>query len=672
MLCTCFFLVGASTLAQLLLNDNMIRGSVPTDLARVMSFNARGNALTGSIPAAVGRLSSLICVFLFANRLSGSIPAILGQLRSLRVVGLGENSLTGAVPDCFCSCKDLQGLLLDNSMLEGTLPSSLTQLRRLSHLDLSAGRAQRAARRVHFQGSIPDLSCPLEESDLYRNGPLLLLHGQKFEGRLGHMSSSFLVLTIHENRFEGMPTIVNCRNGGRVTVHRNWLSCGIPTLKCSSGERLDLSLVGIGNFFFNPKGSFPSWIMPFERSSLLWASRTEGLVFLVQTCMGGLSVLLSFRFRVAKRGAVDAIARIAAYRNGAAFLKICCDTCLHAGCQCILAGAVILVTLSSDFPSCPASLRRLSTLLMWDRWVLVTISISWWCWCRHMFLPWLTAPRIGPHDCSESGLDTPLWRFLVRAFAWLASLCWSLLVLPLSLPALLQLVATCVPDFLGHIGPWSRILRTAAGTLQGLINSIAVPWLAKLIGGQELPLSRHAWESGVCLFLSCVMPCCIVFIMDGACLAHWTRWWTPCQKHANIFRVSTPEAGFTVEVWPRIAKIHVPEKGVMNEDDICLPASDMLLSMCARSMLGKVQLLIIGKLSSQAVSDLNCSDFEAGMANDCIRNSISLRLRRRPRKTILWTLDPPVWCGWQSASELLHEAGNPRQCILTTRFGSDF
>ena len=392
-LCTCFFPAGVSTLTELTLNENMIRGSVPTGLSPVMTFNARGNALTGSIPAAVGCLASLICVFLSANRLTGCIPATLGQLRSLRVVGLGENSLTGAVPDCFRSCRDLQGLLLDNSMLEGTLPSSLTQLGRLSHLDLSAGQAQRAARRVHLQGGIPDISCPLWENQLYRGGPLLLLHGQKFEGRLRNMSSSLLVLTIHENRFEGMPAIVNCRNGARVTVHRNWLSCGIPTLKCGRGGRLDLSLVGIGNSFFNPKGSFPSWIMPFERSSLLWASRTEGFVFLVQTCMGGLAVLLSFRLRVTKRQVVDAIARFAADGKGAVFLKICCDTCLHAGCQCILGCAVILVMLSSDFPFCPASLRRLSTLLMWDRWVLVAIIISWRCWCHHMSLPWWIAAR---------------------------------------------------------------------------------------------------------------------------------------------------------------------------------------------------------------------------------------------------------------------------------------
>ena len=218
-------------------------------------------------------------------------------------------------------------------MLEGALPSSLTQLRRLSHLDLSAGHAQRGARRAHLQGCIPDLSPSLWENQLYKHGALLLLHCQMLEGRLGHMSSSFHIMAIHENRFEGMPAIVNCRNGTRVTVHRNWLSCGIPVLKCGSGDRLDFSLMGIGNSFFHPKGSFPTWIMPFERSSLLWASRTEGLVCLVQTCIGGFTLLLSFRLRVVKRRIVDAIASVAAAGNGAVFLKVCCRTCLHAGCQ---------------------------------------------------------------------------------------------------------------------------------------------------------------------------------------------------------------------------------------------------------------------------------------------------------------------------------------------------
>ena len=432
------------------------------------------------------------------------------------------------------------------------------------------------------------------------------------EGRLGHMSSSFHIMAIHENRFEGMPAIVNCRNGARVTVHRNWLSCGIPVLKCGSGDRLDFSLMGIGNSFFHPKGSFPTWIMPFERSSLLWASRTEGLVCLVQTCMGGFTLLLSFRLRVVKRHIVDAIASVAAAGNGAVFLKVCCRTCLHAGCQCILACVVILVTLSSNFPSCPASLRRLSTLFMKERWALVAISISWWCWCRHMSLPWWIETKIGPQDCPESRLKKPFQHLLVRTFAWLSSLCWSLLVLPLSLPALLQLVAMCVPDFFGCVGLWSRILQLSAGTAQGLINTVAASWLAKLLGRQKLPLSRWAWESSVRLFLACAMPCCIVFIMDGACLAHWPQWWTPCQNHPNIFRVSTfnIHTALVVSANNRFAEVYVPETGVMNEDDICRPAKDIVFSMCARSMLGKVQPFVIGKLSSQALIDLNRCDLE--------------------------------------------------------------
>ena len=48
-------------------------------------------------------------------------------------------------------------------------------------------------------------------------------------------------------------SIVSLMYRSRVTVHRNWLSCGIPALKCGNNDRLDFSLVGIGNSFFNPK-----------------------------------------------------------------------------------------------------------------------------------------------------------------------------------------------------------------------------------------------------------------------------------------------------------------------------------------------------------------------------------------------------------------------------------
>ena len=48
-------------------------------------------------------------------------------------------------------------------------------------------------------------------------------------------------------------------------------------------------------------------------------------------------------------------------------------------------------------------------------------------------------------------------------------------------------------------------------------------------------------------------------------------------------------------------------------------------------------------------------------ASGCNRNSRkSLRLLRHPQKPTTWTLDPPVKCRFESASDTLHIAGNPQ------------
>ena len=57
-----------------------------------------GKGLTGTIPAALGDLSSLDTLYLYDNQLSGSIPAELGHLRNLRSIFFHNNQLSGSIP----------------------------------------------------------------------------------------------------------------------------------------------------------------------------------------------------------------------------------------------------------------------------------------------------------------------------------------------------------------------------------------------------------------------------------------------------------------------------------------------------------------------------------------------------------------------------------------------
>lgn len=126
-----------------------------------------GNELNGSIPAALGNLSSLVSLDLQGNLLTGAIPDSLGAistLRNLYVVYVqmfpdtgfskdyGEicllfgfenfvfcrrlygNNLTGTIPQSLGSLTSLVKLELQKNSLSGTIPASLGNIKTLELL----------------------------------------------------------------------------------------------------------------------------------------------------------------------------------------------------------------------------------------------------------------------------------------------------------------------------------------------------------------------------------------------------------------------------------------------------------------------------------------------------------------------------------------------------------
>ena len=70
-------------------------GGTPT---RVTGLSLASTSLTGSIPAAIGRLFALTTLNLSSNSLTGDVPAELGWLEQLTELRLSGNSLTGCIP----------------------------------------------------------------------------------------------------------------------------------------------------------------------------------------------------------------------------------------------------------------------------------------------------------------------------------------------------------------------------------------------------------------------------------------------------------------------------------------------------------------------------------------------------------------------------------------------
>lgn len=95
------------------------------------------NDLTGTIPAALGRLANLTHLNLVDNQLSGQIPAELGNLTKLEQLYLGNKGLTGDIPTWLGNLTQLDSLLLSRTQLTGDIPVELGTLTKLKQLYLS-------------------------------------------------------------------------------------------------------------------------------------------------------------------------------------------------------------------------------------------------------------------------------------------------------------------------------------------------------------------------------------------------------------------------------------------------------------------------------------------------------------------------------------------------------
>ena len=124
---------------ELLLPNNQLRGSIPSELGRLASLtelNLFGNQLSWFIPPELGNLSNLTVLFLGRNQLIGAIPPELGSLANLTGLYLGGNVLSGAIPPELGSLSNLTGLGLGGNQLSGAIPSELGNLSNLRDLYL--------------------------------------------------------------------------------------------------------------------------------------------------------------------------------------------------------------------------------------------------------------------------------------------------------------------------------------------------------------------------------------------------------------------------------------------------------------------------------------------------------------------------------------------------------
>ena len=119
--------------------ENSLTGPIPSTLGNLVhlkELKLAQNALTGPIPEALGNLENLEHLSLWGNELTGSDPAWLGNLTRLRWLALGGNVLTGPIPETLGNLENLEYLSLNRTKLTGPIPASLGNLSRLWWLNL--------------------------------------------------------------------------------------------------------------------------------------------------------------------------------------------------------------------------------------------------------------------------------------------------------------------------------------------------------------------------------------------------------------------------------------------------------------------------------------------------------------------------------------------------------
>ncbi|XP_068656007.1 probable LRR receptor-like serine/threonine-protein kinase At1g56140 [Aristolochia californica] len=129
------FIRNMKSLSNLILRNNRISGSIPTDIGEYLSLqhlDLSFNNLTGQIPNVLINGTTLAYLFLGNNSLSGSLPAV--KSRELRAIDLAYNQLSGSFPS-WVSDENLELNLVANNFVLGSsnssvLPSGLNCLQR--------------------------------------------------------------------------------------------------------------------------------------------------------------------------------------------------------------------------------------------------------------------------------------------------------------------------------------------------------------------------------------------------------------------------------------------------------------------------------------------------------------------------------------------------------------
>ena len=116
-------------------------GPVFAGLTELEYLGLAGNPhLSGSLPAAWGRLTAMRVLALRSNHLSGSLPEAWANMSKMRMLALHQNYLTGSLPDAWATMASVRVMYLRSNRLRGFLPETWATMSKMEQLYLYSNR----------------------------------------------------------------------------------------------------------------------------------------------------------------------------------------------------------------------------------------------------------------------------------------------------------------------------------------------------------------------------------------------------------------------------------------------------------------------------------------------------------------------------------------------------
>ena len=130
-----------------------VSGSIPADiglLTSLLSVDLTSNSIQGTVPESISKCTDLMTINLGANDFLGSLPSSIGNLITLTQIDLSGNQFGGTLPETIGQWTTMQHFNVYGNVFGGTIPTSINNWRALSTANFQANG---------FTGTIPSQVC---------------------------------------------------------------------------------------------------------------------------------------------------------------------------------------------------------------------------------------------------------------------------------------------------------------------------------------------------------------------------------------------------------------------------------------------------------------------------------------------------------------------------------